>query len=97
MGRAARTLGTRTLGAGVLAALVMVGGATTASATAAATAAYPAPLLEVSELPAGYAVGEGSPLQRTTVAASAPTLTRCTWGTGSPASGSARSVARRSR
>jgi len=93
MGRAARTLGTRTLGAGVLAALVMVGGATTASATAA----YPAPLLEVSELPAGYAVGEGSPLQRTTVAASAPTLTRCTWGTGSPASGSARSVARRSR
>jgi len=93
MGRAARTLGTRTLGAGVLAALVMVGGATTASATAA----YPAPLLEVSELPAGYAVGEGSPLQRTTVAASAPTLTRCTWGTGSPASGSARSVTRRSR
>ena len=93
MGRDACTLGTRTLVAGVLAALVMVGGAT----TAVATAENPAPLLEVSELPAGYAVGEGSPLQRTTVAASAPTLTRCTWGTGSPASGSARSVTRRSR
>lgn len=67
-------------------ALVVAVAAVAAVATLTAGAIVPAaaqttPLLDASDLPAGYHLGEGSPLQRTTVAASVPTIGHCVWGT----------------
>ena len=50
-------------------------------------AAQATPLLDASDLPTGYRLGEGSPLQRTTVAASVPTIGNCVWGTPSRVAG----------
>ena len=61
----------------------MIAGAHVAGPAAAQTG----PLLDASDLPTGYRIGEGSPLTRTNVAASAPTITGCTWGRSTRVSG----------
>jgi hypothetical protein len=76
MGRGSRVV-TALLVTFVAASLVPLG----ATGGAGSAGAQEVPVLDPSDLPAGYAVTPGSPLVRTNVPPSAPTLTRCTWGT----------------